>query len=181
MRSQLLLILLIVVFTPILALSQDKTKPNSLKLEGGLGAGMAGDGGGINTRLAVGFISHKWGGMVRMTVQKGGSGKRYSGFDPFGLNEWFYDRAILVSRVISKNNEKSNIIASAGIGSFYGDKFNESKTSTRQTNKTFGFAYEIGISTTRHFVGFSTHLFGNINNETIYIGLVFSINFSAKW
>ena len=182
MKLQIVLILILVVFLPVLVFSQVEPKPNSIKLEAGLGLGVAGHGGGLSGRLAIGFISHKWGGMARLTANDGGKGAEVQSWLGSGrLTEKFYDRAILASRVISKVNSKSQVIASMGIGSFNGDILNESKTSLTTIDKTVGFAYEIGIASTGHAIGISSRLFGNINKETVYVGVAVSIAFDGRW
>jgi len=182
MKLYIGLILFIVVFIPIVTLSQDEQKPNSIKLEAGLGGGFAGQGGGMNLRAAIGFISHKWGAMARLTAQEGGKGPTVQGWlGDYQLTESFSDQAILASRVITKTNSKIQVITSAGVGSFLGEKLNESKTSLISIDNTVGLAYEIGLSTTGHFAGVSSRLFGNINKEAVYIGVAFSIIIGPKW
>ena len=183
MKLQIVLIIILVVFLPVLVFSQVEPKPNSIKLEAGLGLGVAGHGGGLSGRLAIGFISHKWGGMARLTALDGGKGDYVNnGWGPGGhLTETFYDRAILASRVISKVNSKSQVIASVGIGSFTGRKLIESRQDIIPIDKTVGFAYEIGIASTGHAIGISSRLFGNINKETVYVGVAVSIAFDGRW
>jgi len=182
MKLKIGLILFIVVFFPVMLLSQDEPKSNSIKLEAGLGVGYAGQGGGTNLRAAIGFISHKWGAMARLTSMQGGKGATVQGwFGDYKVTETFSDQAILASRVLSKTNSKTQVIASVGIGSFLGEKLNESKTSLISIDNTVGLAYEIGVATTSHFVGASCRLFGNINTEAVYIGVAFSIIIGPKW
>jgi hypothetical protein len=167
-----------------MVLSQDEPKPNSIKLEAGLGGTIAGHGAGLSGRLAIGFISHKWGIMIRSTAGDGGDGPKInnSGFGPGDhLIESFNDKAILASRVISKPNGKPQVIASLGFGSFTGRKLNESKKELIHFDKTIGLAFELGTATNGHAFGLSSRLFGNINKEAIYLGVAFSVALDLRW
>jgi len=83
----------------------------SFRVEGGLGFGIAGEGGGLCGRLALSFLA-----MARITAFDGGEGSTVSGwFGPYRPVESFYDKGILLLHVIS-NKSSTQTIASAGVG-----------------------------------------------------------------
>ena len=118
-----------------------------------------------------------------MLAANGGQGDYSSGWLGYGsgrIREVFYEKAILVDRVLKKYN-KSQLIAGIGIGSVNGRQLNDDESSLMDLEKTYGFAFKIAREKTGRIVGVSYQLFGNINKEVIFIGAAFNVTFGVWW
>ena len=177
MSSKLLIICAVLIIFPLWIFAQDEPASNYARIELGLGGNLTDKGGGISGRAAAIFIKSRWGIMIRATAYEGGSGENT--FWAGTSKEQFYDNAILVSRVLSKN-AKPQFIASVGYGSFYGNHL-VSNLEFEKLDRVGGLAYELGFATTGSTVGLSINIIGNINSDTSLIGIVFSITFGSCW
>jgi hypothetical protein len=150
----------------------------SIRAEAGLGLGIAGEGGGLSGRLAFSYIAHQWGGMVRMTAFDGAKGTGGSGW--FGPPvEKFYDKAILLSRIISKTSSPQTI-ASAGVGWMNGSRLTNQGMELEDIGTTPGFAFELGMATTGSTIGLSLGIMGNLNPESNLFGFFLSLTLGNK-
>lgn len=147
----------------------------SIRVEAGLGPGIAGEGGGLSGRLAFSYLAHQWGGMVRMTAFDGGKGVGTgSGLFSGPPVEKFFDKAILLSRVISKRSS-SPTIASAGVGWMKGSRLTNQGKELEDIDSIPGFAFELGMATTQSTVGLSLGIMGNLNSESNLYGFFLSL------
>jgi hypothetical protein len=129
----------------------------SARVEVGLGFGIAGEGSGLSGRLAFSYLTHKWGALVRLTAFDGGEG---TGSNWFGSPvEKFYDKAILLSHVIS--NKKSNqTIISAGVGWMNGSRLTMQGDDLENIGPIPGFAFELRCGANKKCCGMEVGLNG---------------------
>lgn len=152
---------------------------NSFRFELGLGFSIAGDGGGLNGRLAVVFFFGKWGGTIRFTGHPGGEGEFVGGFfGPYRPKEKFYERAFMLSHS-SKYSKKSRFIKSAGIGFCSGERLSKDKTDLKEFSGVPGFAYEIGIASGESVFGITLSLIGNLNSVSSIYGFQLSLSLGS--
>ncbi len=145
----------------------------SARVEVGAGFGMVGEkGGGFSGRFAFSYLHLNWGGVIRISAHDGGEEGRGGGW--FGPpKEKFYDNGILLSYVITQSNSWQ-IIASAGVGSLYGERLTDAKYNLEEFGPLTGFAYELGIASAGSTFGFSLNIIGNFNSESNLIAFFLS-------
>jgi len=162
--------------------TQTVTKTDVVKLDLGIGLGIAGSGGGISLRMAPGFNINNWGGTFRMMLATGETGRYVNGiiFGNYYLRERFYERAFLLNRVL-KNYSRSHLTAGVGIGSVRGNRLSDDGSSEIDFDKVYGFAFEVNWETAGKVFGGSSQIYGNINNEAIFIGVSFCMTLGVWW
>lgn len=142
----------------------------STRVEIGVGTGMVGEGGGFSGRLAFSYLQPNWGGVIRISAHDGGKGNSNWFGRPI---ETFYDNGILLSYIIKQSNYWQ-IIASAGVGSLYGERLTDTKNDLEEFDRVTGFAYEIGIASAGSTLGLSLNIIGNVNSESNLIAFFLS-------
>ena len=128
-------------------------------------------------------MNNNWGAMVRSTAYDGEKGVCNGCW--FGPPiEKFYDRAILISRVISKSNQAKlmsvQTIASAGIGWVRGEELNDTRTSLDNMESVPGLAFELGLASMGSTIGYSISFIGNINGEADFAALMLSLTLGQQ-
>jgi hypothetical protein len=149
----------------------------SARIEIGGGVGIVGEGGGFSGRLAFSYLHSNWGGVIRISAHDGGEGYKSGWFGP--PKEKFYDNGILLSYVISQS-ESWQIIASAGVGSLYGERLTDTKNHLEEFGRVTGFAYEFGIASAGSTLGWSLNIMGNVNSVSNLFAVFLSLTFGYQ-
>lgn len=143
----------------------------SARFEIGPGFGVAGEGGGFSGRLAFSYLQLNWGGLIRWSGHDGGKGNIGGWFGP--PREKFYDYGILLSYVPIQGVDYQ-IIASAGLGSLYGEQLTDMKYDLEEFG-IIGFVYELGIASAGSTLGWSLNIMGNVNSVSILVAFILSL------
>ncbi len=162
------------------AFSTGVTAQASVRVEAGLGVGAVGEGGGLNGRLAAGFLLGRWGGLVRVTMHDGGTGTPEPGLfsGMFGPPvELFEDAGILFTRSLV-SHPPHRVLLSLGIGTIWGRRIDpEDGVGMVDLDRTWGIPLELAL----YFgdgrgVGFGILVAANLNREVPQFGIMTSLN-----
>ena len=143
----------------------------SARVEIGGGLGVAGEGGGFSSRLAISYIHLNWGGVIRISAHDGAKGNGGWFGPPI---EKYYDNGILLLHVLTQS-ESWQIIAIAGVGSLYGERLTDTKNHLEEFGRITGFAYEFGIASAGSTLGWSLNMMGNVDSVSKLIAVFLSL------
>ena len=174
-------IALILLASPAISEAQaDSSRGMNIRFELGAGLGVAGQGGGLDGRLATMFVFQNWGGIVRVTAHDGGEGESVQSFiGTHTAKEKFYDSAILLSHVFIYQNS-IKIIPSAGFGAFWGEKLDDENISLEKFDTVPGFAFELSLSSGGRVCGVAFTFIGNVNAESSAYGIIVSFTIGTR-
>ena len=71
--------------------------------------------------------------------------------------------------------ESWQLIASAGVGSLYGERLADTNDALEEFRRVIGFAYELGIASAGSTVGWSLNVLGNINSVSNLIAFFLTL------
>lgn len=174
---------IIILILPFFSFAQEQEIPlNNLRLDIGLGPGLAGEGGGLSGRAALSYHHSNWGGALRLTAHDGSKGESSgSGFLSFGPPiEKFYEKAILGSYIFHQD-ETLQYIGKLGYGEIYGECLNDTKQKLVNLKNTPGLAFELSLASYKRTIGWSVNIVGNLNSEATFVAIIISISLGGQF
>ncbi len=152
----------------------------TVRVEVGLGAGVVGEGGGLNARVSILVLPSEWGLLVRRTIHDGGEGAETGFIFRFTPKEEFHDAGILLVRVLGSGSDVRFTVG-AGVAGFWGRKILEGSTRLDDFGPVVGIPLEVGLYTVPPgLVGGGIVLVGNLNSEATQVGFTVTLTF-GRW
>ncbi len=171
---------LVLVLVAGLVASGPALGQTSVWVEGGLGVGAAGEGGGVQGRAALAVLAAEWGGELRVSAH---DGAQTPPDDTFlsglfgGPRESFYDTSVLLLRSLTPR-DYNRVLVGVGVGAVTGKETDPTDgRGVVDMERVWGVPFELAFhGGDGRGVGLSAVLFGHINGRANHFGVNVAIS-----